>query len=278
MANSNATSEWESFAQSARLALQRLKQAQMALAFLGDDERANHVSMQLHDVAEMVGTMQSGYSALVFEHGELQELMDGNTTGGPLHGLMVEPIGGKEQAHHGWNRRLGIAWLRFKGLAPVVVAICVIIAAATGMMGHGPGASGPTVAASGSGAAFVGDTISAGGVSCTLLSVTVDTVARGNSHHPPEREYLTAHIQLHNTGTSYAHYDSSDFPVQTGTGNTMSETVAIISSFGSGELAPGGSIGGDLVFNVPRGNGAVELTWSPLLGAHMHEYAWLLEL
>jgi hypothetical protein len=281
MANSNMTPQWESFAQSAQLALQGLTQAQMALAFLGDNERANRVSMQLHDVADLVGAMHSGHSALVVEHEELQELIDGNTTRGPLHGLRAEPIGEKEQAHNGWNRRLGIAWLRFRGLAPVVVAICVIIAAASGMMGHGPDGAGPTVAATRSGAAgvaYLGDMISAGGVSCTLVSVTVDPAARGNSRHPPDSEYLTVHLQLRNTGTSYARYDFSDFHVQVGTGNNMREEAAIISSLGSADLAPGDSVGSNLVFTVRPGNHAVMLTWSPLLGADMHEYTWLLEL
>jgi hypothetical protein len=239
--------------------------------------------MQLHDVAEMVGAMQTGHSALVVEHEELQDLMDGNTTRGPVHGLMAEPIGEKERQahHHGWNRRLATVGLRFRGLAPVVVAIGVIIAAASGMMGHGPGTSGPTGVPTRSGAArvfYLGDRISAGSLSCTLLSVTVDPAAKGNGHHAPDSEYLTAHILLRNTGASFVHYDPSDFHLQAGTGNATGEEAAIITSLGSSELTPGDSVGGDLVFNARQGTGALELTWSPLLGADRHVYAWLLEL
>jgi hypothetical protein len=225
--------------------------------------------------------MRSGHSALVVEHEELQELLDGNTARGLLHGLMAEPIGEIEQAHDGWNKRLATAWLRFRGLAPVVVAIGVIIAAASGMLGHAPGDAGSNVVPTRSGpagVAYLGDKFSAGSLSCTLLSITVDPTAKGTSHRPPDSEYLTAHIQLRNTGTTFAHYDSSDFHVQAGTGNSLSEEAAIISSFGSGELAPGDSVGGELLFNVRRGNRAVELTWSPLLGVDRHVCAWLLEL
>jgi hypothetical protein len=281
MANSNVTPEWESFAQSAQLALQGLMQAQMALAFLDDDERANRVSMQLHDVSEIVGAMQSDHSALVVEHEELQDLVHGSAIRGSLQGLQAEPLGENKPADHGRNRRLVIAWLRLRGLVPVVVAIGVIIAAASGMLTHSPGDAGSAAVATRSGppgVAYLGDTISATRVSCTLLSATVDPAATRNRHHPPDSEYLTAHVQVRNTGTTFAHYDSSDFHMQVGTGNNMSEEPTIITSLGSGELAPGDSVGGDLVFNVRQGNRTVELIWSPVHGAEGHAYAWLLEL
>jgi hypothetical protein len=97
MVNYNATPEWETFAHSAQLARQGLTQAQMALAFLGDDERANRLTIQLQGVAELVSAMQSGHAALVVEHEELEELIDGNTTRRPYHGLVVGPIDEQER-------------------------------------------------------------------------------------------------------------------------------------------------------------------------------------
>jgi hypothetical protein len=144
MANGDVTAEWESVAQSAELALQRLTQAQMALAFLGEEERATRVSTQLQSVAELVSSMQSGHTALVVEYAELQDLIDADTAREPCHGPVAEPIGGEERACPGWSKRLGVFWLRFRWLTPIGVAICVIIAAATGLLGHAPSVGGPS--------------------------------------------------------------------------------------------------------------------------------------
>jgi hypothetical protein len=161
------------------------------------------------------------------------------------------------------------------------VAIFVVIAAAAGVMEHPARAGSPSMvqtSGSSAGIAYLGDTISVGGLKCTLLRITVDPTQRSNVHRPPDTEYMTAHVQLYNTGSGYAHVDPTDFHVKAGAGTNVSEEAAIVTTLGAGTLAPGESLAADLVFNVERGNRVIELTWSPRLGVDMHQHAWLLEL
>jgi hypothetical protein len=65
--NSTPKTKQEMFTHSAQLALQRLAQAQLALAFLGNDDRASRVSAQLNGVTELLGAMQADQAALLLE-------------------------------------------------------------------------------------------------------------------------------------------------------------------------------------------------------------------
>jgi hypothetical protein len=118
----------------------------MAVAFLGDEERATRVSTQLQSVAELVSSMQSGHAALVVEHAELQEMIDEDARRGSYLDLVAEPVGGDEQAFNAWSTRLAVLWPRLRGLAPIAVAIGVIIAAAAGQLGHAASAARSSVA------------------------------------------------------------------------------------------------------------------------------------
>ena len=287
--NSTPQTKQEEFSHSAQLALQRLAQAQLALAFLGNDDRASRVSAQLNGVTELVGAMQADQAALLLEQAELQDRIDEGSTRGSDQGLVIERIDREEQGQHGWSKRAAVAWIRLRGLV-LLGALCLVLAVVTGVVGHPTAINGPTEAGSEtsvSGAAYLGYTMSAGTVDCTLLGVELNAVdqqdvgVRGGPEPlggQQDDEFLTVYIDLRNTGTRSVPYAPADFHVQVGTGTHMSEELANSDSLGSGELMPGEAVESHLVFAVQRGNHTTELTWEPLTWKGAVEHAWLVDL
>jgi hypothetical protein len=292
----DTANEQQAFTQAAHEGLQRIIQARMALAFLGAGERADHVTAQLHHVTELIGVMCERHALLVHECAVLEDQLDAQNTymSGGDRGLVVESIG-EEYPSSGWGTELGALWVRFRGLVPLLVAMCVLVAVGRGAVGHVQGIVSTSRAASGiggggAGAAHVGDTIQTGFVTCTLTSVAVRDVDTPDAQLMSGSESVTVQVKLRNVGNSYISYSRSDFHVRPGIHSTPDSgeltpgdaSGVILSSPGdsssldTGELAPGDSAEGDLVFEVLHGDHTAELTWQPSPLGDTDEHAWLL--
>ncbi len=127
----------------------------------------------------------------------------------------------------------------------------------------------------------VGGTITLNGVQATLVSVKtypgtdIDIPKAGN-------EYIVVHVRLHNTTDNEVDYNVFDFHTKSGTGNITDESfVSFVNSsdqLNSGKLAASGSVEGDIVFEVKKGDHQAELTWQPSFFQNAGDNGWNLGL
>jgi hypothetical protein len=127
----------------------------------------------------------------------------------------------------------------------------------------------------------VGGTITLNGVQATLVSVKtypgtdVDIPKAGD-------EYIVVHVRLHNTTDNEVDYNVFDFHTKSGTGNITDETfVSFVNSsdqLNSGKLAASGSVEGDIVFEVKKGDHLAEITWQPSFFGNAGDNGWILGL
>lgn len=148
--------------------------------------------------------------------------------------------------------------------------------------GGSSGTSGSS-APSSNGPAKVGDTITANDVSVTAVSVKP---LQGDEFNQPKagNEFIVVHVKITNKSGSEISYNPLDFHVKTGTGNITDEDFASPSSYtannmlNSGSLASGGSVQGDIIFQVPVGDHKAELTWQSSFFSDKADKAWSLGL
>jgi hypothetical protein len=118
------------------------------------------------------------------------------------------------------------------------------------------------------------------GYTCRLAAVR--TVPGDRFAVPkPGNVFIVVHLQLANNGSQQQPYNAFDFKVQSTAGNVTAPamvypTKATNDSLGRGTLKPGGSVSGDVVFQVPKGDHGVQLVWEP--GYAGKDYAWSLGL
>lgn len=79
----------------------------------------------------------------------------------------------------------------------------------------------------------------------------------------PGNEFVLTSITLNNTGNETIHYNTNDFKMQDSSGvqkngETMSDLPNRIDF---GELAPGGTLQGNLVFQAPQGDSNLKLIY-----------------
>jgi len=129
----------------------------------------------------------------------------------------------------------------------------------------------------------LGDTITVDSVSCTF--VTVKTLAADEFNKPKAgNQFIVVHVKIHNGNSQQASYNPFDFHVKSGSGNVTDEELAPPSSYtanntlNSGQLDPGGTVEGDIVFQVPVGDHNAELTWQPSIFGNSTQNAWKLGL
>jgi hypothetical protein len=121
------------------------------------------------------------------------------------------------------------------------------------------------------------------GVGCTLVSVK--TIAGDDVTQPkPGNEFIVVHVKIHNGNSQQTDYNPFDFHVKSGAGNITDEEVIPPSSYtannelNSGQLDAGGTVEGDIIFQVPIGDHKAELTWQPDLFGNSTQNAWNLGL
>lgn len=89
------------------------------------------------------------------------------------------------------------------------------------------------------------------------------------------------HLVIKNTGTGPADFNEFDYKVLTGAGSTVNQ--AIVSTepdnqlLSSGQIAPGGTAQGDLVYELATNDSAAKLVWQPGLDNSL-DHVWSLGL
>lgn len=181
------------------------------------------------------------------------------------------------------ERFLGDARTRIVGtLALVAIAAAVMLACGSGATttsgGSNSGGSTSTTSTSNK-AAKVGDTITINGESATLVSV--QQIQPGQYDTPPStgKAYYVLHLKMTNSGSSPADFNEFDFKVLTGQGSTIDQSF--ISSepddklLQSGQIAPGGNVEGDLVYQLSTSDHGAKLIWQPGFDNSL-DHAWSL--
>jgi len=158
----------------------------------------------------------------------------------------------------------------------VLVIIIVVVAAGSG--------SGGNSSSSGSSVALVGQTITVSSVASTLLSVHPLPVGPDDLQPEVGNEYVVVRVKLVNNGASETTYNEYDFHAASGAGNVIGPEIppsayAANKLLNSGTLtAGGGTVTGDIIFQVPIGDHQAELTWQPSIFGNTTTYAWNLGL
>src|SRR6266567_2067492 len=114
----------------------------------------------------------------------------------------------------------------------------------------------------------VGSTITVNDVATTLVSVK--KLAADQYNQPKAgNQFIVVHARIKNNSTGEVDYNDFDFHVRSGNGNITDEEFVSLNSYTAnniltnGKLSPGGSVEGDLIFQVKKGDHAAELTWQP---------------
>ncbi len=131
--------------------------------------------------------------------------------------------------------------------------------------------------------AAIGDTLIWNDINVTLLKVSKiapDEFTQPKSGH----QFIVVHLKIVNKGTAEVDYNPFDFHVKSGSGNITDEECCLPSTYtannmlDSGKLSPGGSVVGDIGFQVTKGDHAAELTWQPDILGNAGENGWNLGL
>ncbi len=129
--------------------------------------------------------------------------------------------------------------------------------------------------------AEVGQTITVNDVSCTLVSVH-KLEANDYDKPKPGNQFIVVHVKLNNGSSDEKDYNPLYFHVKSGAGDITNEVFTFHYTANNrlnfGKLAPGGSVEGDITFQVPIGDHKAELTWQPNYFGNSSDYAWNLGL
>ena len=129
----------------------------------------------------------------------------------------------------------------------------------------------------------VGSTITVNDVAATLVSVKR---LAGDQYTQPKAGniYIVVHVKITNNSTNEVDYNPLDFHVRSGSGNITDTDFVVPSTYtannqlDSGKLSPGGSVEGDLIFQVKKGDHAAQLTWQPNFLGNAGDNVWNLGL
>ncbi|MDQ2716786.1 MAG: DUF4352 domain-containing protein [Chloroflexota bacterium] len=128
----------------------------------------------------------------------------------------------------------------------------------------------------------VGQTITLDNVATTLVSVK--TLAADDFIKPkPGNEFIVVHVKIANNSTAEQDYNPFDFHARSGSGNITDEEIPPSSytsnnTLSSGKLSPGGTVEGDIVFQVPKNDHQAQLTWQPSFFGNAGDNGWNLGL
>ncbi len=129
--------------------------------------------------------------------------------------------------------------------------------------------------------AKVGQTITLQDIAATLVSVKK---LPDDQYSPaaPGNMYIAVHVKVVNHSSGEVNYNPFDFHLKSGAGNITDE--AFTSSYtgnnqlNSGKLSPGGSVEGDILFQVGKNDHKAQLTWQPNFLGNAGDNGWLLGL
>jgi Domain of unknown function (DUF4352) len=126
--------------------------------------------------------------------------------------------------------------------------------------------------------AKVGQTITVDSVAATLVSAK--TLAADEFTKPkPGNQFIVVHIKMVNNGSDEKDYNPFDFHAKSGSGNITDEeippsTYTANNELNSGKLSAGGTVEGDIVFQVPKGDHKALLTWQPSFFGNAGDNGW----
>ena len=170
---------------------------------------------------------------------------------------------------------------RFTGVAAIgaLMALALaILACGGGTTSSGSGGSPDATKAP----AKVGDTITADNVSVTLESVKK---LAGDQFVKPKsgNQFIVVRVKLENKGSDEVDYNPFDFHAKSSSGNITDLEIAPSTykdnkELDSGKLAKGGSVEGDIIFQVPADDHGAQLTWQPSFFDNNSDYVWGLGL
>jgi len=133
--------------------------------------------------------------------------------------------------------------------------------------------------------AKVGDTITMNNVACTLVSVKF--IPDDGINVPKAGDiFVVIHLKLINSNNNDFDYLTQDFKGKSGSGNVTNplpiapNTYTANNYIGYGTLSPGGTLLGDVVIEVPRGDHKAELVWQPVsvINSNTTDNVWNLGL
>lgn len=203
----------------------------------------------------------------------------------PITPARVQPPLAPTKPRGGASRTLAIIAATLGGVSLACCVALLIVASVTGnaLATFGRAAQQTQTAHARLGPSRVGGAITVDGISCTLVSARVlpaglfITPKAGN-------EYILIHVTLTNRGAREAHYGPLDFHVKSGAGVITSPdfiyptTYTAKDTLDTGVLTPGARTEGDILFQTPTGDHALQLTWQPNIFASVTENAWNLGL
>ncbi len=172
-------------------------------------------------------------------------------------------------------------------LLVLIVAIAIAASSSNGSISTGTTttsqATGASQGSSGNAVAMVGQTITVNSVATTLVSVHPLPVGPDDIQPKTGNEYVVVRVKIVNNGTTETPYNEFDFHAASGAGNVIDADIAPSAYtanylLNSGTLTAGGSVSGDIIFQVPIGDHQAELTWQPNIFSNSTTYAWNLGL
>ena len=138
----------------------------------------------------------------------------------------------------------------------------------------------PTETPTPGGHAKVGDTITVNSVACTLVSVKylpddgIIVPKTGNI-------FVIVRVKINNQSDTDVSYNEFDFHARSSSGNvtdpeTAPSTYTTNDELDSGTLSPGGTVEGDIILGVPKGDHNAELSWEPYYNSSSTDNLWSL--
>lgn len=167
-------------------------------------------------------------------------------------------------------------------LLVVVAAVILACSGGTTTVTNGSGDSNNGGSSTPAAPAKVGSTITVDKVSVTLVSVK-KLVADEFTKPKSGNQFIVVHVKMVNKSGSEQSYNEFDFHAKSGSGNITDVEVPPSTYKGndlidSGTLANGGTVEGDLVFQVGKTDHKAQLTWQPSFFDNAGDNAWNLGL
>lgn len=112
----------------------------------------------------------------------------------------------------------------------------------------------------------VGDTVKINDYTMTVNKVQRNWQSPADYDKPESgKEYVFVEVTITNEGKNSISYNTFDFKMQDSNGVQKTETYTMSTNkLNSGDLAPGGKITGNLVYDVPTGATGLKLLFTPM--------------
>lgn len=150
-----------------------------------------------------------------------------------------------------------------------IIVIIIIVAVASSMGDDKPTNDFPTATSTPTpqkSEYAVGEEVKQDNITLTVTDVQRN-YASDNEFSVPEsgKEFVRVNVKLVNGSSTGHSYSSADFKIQDSTGNRLYTTYVsgVPNTIDFGELASGGSVVGNLAFEVPKGDKNLKLVFSP---------------